>query len=88
MELIKPKRLLNGDTISTVSVSYGWAGDERHRWQYDLGKKRLEDLYNLNVLPAPNSMRGSDFLSKNPQARAEDIMWAFENKNRDFPSLE
>jgi len=81
MTLIKPKRLICGDTISTVSISHGWAGDENRKWRYDLGKKRLEDLYGLNVLPAPNSMRGSDFLSKNPQARADDIMWAFENKN-------
>ena len=81
MELIKPKRLIYGDTISTVSVSHGWAGDENSKWRYDFGKKRLEDLYGLNVLPAPNSMRGNDYLSKNPQARADDIMWAFENKN-------
>ena len=34
----------------------------------------------LRVAAAPNSMRGTDYLSKNPEARAEDIMWAFENK--------
>jgi len=80
MELIKPKRLRAGGTIATVSVSHGWAGDENSRWKYELGKKRLEELYGLNVLPAPNSMRGSEFLSQNPQARAEDVMWAFDNK--------
>ena len=81
MALIKPKRLISGDTFCTVSVSHGWAGDINTKWRYDCGKKRLEDLYGLNVLPAPNSMRGNDFLSKHPEARADDIMWAFENKN-------
>jgi len=79
--LIKPHRLLVGDTIATVSPSNGLAGDPAARWKYDLGKKRLEDLYGLKVLAAPNSMRGSEYLEQNPQARAEDMMWAFENKN-------
>jgi len=34
----------------------------------------------LEVVAVPNSLKGSEYLSKNPQARAEDIMWAFENK--------
>jgi len=80
MALIKPKHLISGDTICTVSVSHSWAGDANSKWRYDFGKKRLENLYGLNVLPAPNSMKGNDFLSKNLQARADDIMWAFENK--------
>ncbi|MCL2409171.1 MAG: LD-carboxypeptidase [Oscillospiraceae bacterium] len=81
MELIKPNRLCAGDVIATVSVSHGWAGDEDNAWRYELGKKHLEDSCELIVRPAPNSMRGSDYLSQNPQARAEDIMWAFENKD-------
>jgi len=81
INLLKPKCLNPGDTIATVSTSFGWAGDKNSKWRYDIGKKRLEDLYGLNVIPAPNSMRGNDFLSKNPKARADDIMWAFENKD-------
>jgi len=80
-ELIKPKHLSAGDTIATVSPSHGLAGDANVRWKYDLAKKRLEDLFGLSVITAPNSMRGSEFLEKNPQARAEDLIWAFENKN-------
>lgn len=81
MDLIKPARLYAGDTIATVSPCNGWAGDQDHAWKYNRGKQCLESLYKLNAQPAPNSMRGSEFLSKNPQARAEDIMWAFENKD-------
>ena len=81
MGLIKPKHLSIGDTIASVSISHGWAGDDEIVWKYKLGKKRLEDVFGLHVQPAPNSMRGSNYLSKNPKARAEDIMWAFENKS-------
>lgn len=77
--LIKPAHLNKGDLIATISPCNGWAGDANVRWKYDLGVSRLEEL-GLRVVAAPNSMRGSEFLSKNPQARAEDIMWAFENK--------
>lgn len=78
MRLIKPPRLRKGDTIAAVSPCNGWAGDPGPDRLYRLGKRRLEGL-GLTVVPAPNALRGSDYLSKNPQARAEDIQWAFEN---------
>lgn len=78
--LIKPKRLVKGDKIATVSPCNGWAGDAETNWKYDLGVLRLQEL-GLQVVAAPNSLRGSDYLSKNPAARAEDIMWAFENND-------
>ena len=79
-KLIKPRRLKKGDTIATVSPCNGWAGDERTKWKYELGTNRLKES-GLHVVAAPNSMRGSDYLAKNPKARAEDIMWAFENQD-------
>ncbi len=78
--LIKPRKLEEGDIIVTVSPSNGWAGDSSIKWKYDLGVSKLEEL-GLSVLPAPNSLRGSDYLAKNPEARAEDIMWAFDNRS-------
>ncbi|MDR1687985.1 MAG: LD-carboxypeptidase [Clostridiales bacterium] len=81
MKLIKPRRLTAGDTIATVSVSHGWAGEPNTVWKYNLGKKRLEEMFNLRVIAAPNSMKGFEYLRDNPKTRAEDIMWAFENKN-------
>ncbi len=77
--LIKPKKLNKGDTIATISPSWGCAGGRRVRWKYELGVKRLEEL-GINVVSAPNSLRGTSYLRDNPQARAEDLMWAFENK--------
>jgi len=79
--LLKPQKLNKGDTIATISPSLGLAGESDILWRYELGKKRFEDIYGLNVVSAPNSMKGTEYLSNNPQARAEDIMWAFENKN-------
>ena len=79
-ELTKPRRLAKGDKIATVSPCNGWAGDVAIKWKYDLGVLRLQKA-GLQVVAAPNSLRGSDYLSKNPEARAEDIMWAFENND-------
>ena len=78
--LIKPKMLGHGDTIAVISPSWGCAGVPRVRWQYRLGAGRLEEL-GLNVATAPNALRGTKFLHENPCARAEDFLWAFENKN-------
>ena len=77
-ELRKPFKLCKGDTIAVVSPCHGWAGDAKIRWKYELGVSRLQEI-GLNVVPAPNALKGSGYLSENPRARAEDIMWAFEN---------
>lgn len=76
---MKPRRLLPGDTIAAISPSWGCAGASDIRWRYDLGVRRLETL-GLHVVSAPNALRGEEYLDKNPQARADDLMWAFENK--------
>lgn len=78
--LIKPKRLKYGDKIAVVSPCNGWAGDLDILWKYNLGVSRLREL-GLEVIAAPNALKGSEYLLKNPKARAEDIMWAFENKD-------
>ena len=67
-----------GDTIATVSPSWGIAGEKNALWLYELGKKRLQNEFGLNVIEAPNSLRGEEYLKNNPKARAEDLMWAFE----------
>lgn len=79
-QLIKPAKLNIGDTIATISPSWGCAGTSRVKWQYKLGVQRLEEM-GLNVIAAPNSLKGTSYLDKNPEARADDIMWAFANKS-------
>ncbi|MBP3297387.1 MAG: LD-carboxypeptidase [Lachnospiraceae bacterium] len=48
-------------------------------WKYCLGCERLKEM-GLSVVAAPNSLRRTAYLKENPQARAEDILWTFENK--------
>ncbi len=77
--MIKPPKLNKGETIATISPSWGCAGDQDIRWKYELGVKRLEEL-GLHVVAAPHSLKGAAFLEQHPEKRAEDVMWAFENK--------
>ncbi|MEH7332282.1 S66 peptidase family protein [Neobacillus drentensis] len=79
--LIKPKKLQPGDCVATVSLSWGGAGDPGLRWRYEQGVRRLEEVFGLKVIPMPNSLKGSDYLYKNPQARAEDLMTAFKDES-------
>lgn len=75
--LIKPKRLQPGDRVATVSPSWGGAGDPEIRWRYEQGVKRLKEVFGLEVIAMPNSLKGTDYLYKHPKARAEDLMTAF-----------
>jgi len=77
--MIKPERLHKGDTIAIISPSWGCAGSSRVLWKYHLGCHRLKES-GLDAIPSPNALRGTGYLRNNPQARADDIMWAFENK--------
>ena len=75
--MIKPSKLLQGDTVALVSLSSGIAGEEILSHRVSLGKARLENDFGLNVSIMPNAMRGIAFLDENPQARADDLMAAF-----------
>ncbi|MEN1969552.1 S66 peptidase family protein [Lentibacillus sp. N15] len=79
--LIKPNKLQPGDKVATVSPSGGEAGDQDTRWRYEQGGHRLETVFGLQVVPMPNSLKGSDFLYANPQARAQDLMTAFRDED-------
>ncbi len=76
MQLIKPQKLNKGDTVALISPSWGCAGAPRVKWKYKLGCERLEEI-GLNVISAPNALRGETFLHQNPEARAYDVVWAF-----------
>lgn len=77
--LIKPKMLKVGDKIATISLSWGGAGEPELRWRYEQGVDRLRNVFGLEVVAMPNSLKGGDFLYENPQARAEDLMNAFKD---------
>ena len=77
--MIKPKRLNQGDTVAIVSLSSGMGGDPIFRHRYELGKQRLETEFGLNVITMPNALKCTDYLYKHPEARAADLMAAFED---------
>lgn len=79
MNLIRPKKLQAGDTVATVSLSWGGAGDESLLWRYELGKRRLEEVFGLHVIEMQNALKGSNYIYEHPEARAKDLMDAFEN---------
>ncbi|GLO67860.1 LD-carboxypeptidase [Oceanobacillus kimchii] len=77
--LIKPPKLKAGDKVATISLSWGGAGEENLQWRYDQGVKRLEEVFGLQVIPTPNSLKGETYLHEHPEARAKDLMDAFED---------
>lgn len=77
--LKKVKKLQPGDKVATMSPSSGSAGDSDTTWRYEQGIKRLEKEFGLEVVPMPHSLKGTDYLAKHPQARAEDLMTAFKD---------
>jgi muramoyltetrapeptide carboxypeptidase LdcA involved in peptidoglycan recycling len=79
MTLIKPKLLTKGDTVATISLSWGGAGELLHR--YEIGRKQLQDTFGLRVIETKNALRSADYISKNPKARADDLMEAFSDKS-------
>lgn len=75
--LTKPQKLQQGDKVATVSPSWGGAGDPPLRWRYEQGIQRLREVFGLEVVAMPNSLKGTDYLYEHPEARAEDLMTAF-----------
>lgn len=79
IQLVKSNKLKVGDTIATVSLSWGGAGDEGLLWRYQVGKKRLEEQFGLKVIEMENTLKGSRYLYEHPEKRAQDLMEAFKN---------
>jgi muramoyltetrapeptide carboxypeptidase LdcA involved in peptidoglycan recycling len=75
--LVKPPRLRAHDKVATLSLSWGGAGDQEFLWRYHQGKKRLQDLFGLEVVEMPHTLKGSEYIYQHPQKRAEDLMQAF-----------
>ena len=69
-------RLKKGDKVAIVSLSSGILGENFVKHELDLGVKRLKEL-GLEPVFMENSLKGIDFISKHPEARAEDLKNAF-----------
>ena len=79
--MIKPNRLKENDTVAIVSLSCGMAGETVFRHRYEIGKKRLETEFGLNVVTMPNALKGIKYLDDFPKARAADMMDAFKDSS-------
>ncbi|WP_053220213.1 S66 family peptidase [Virgibacillus senegalensis] len=77
--LIKPEKLNPGDRVATISPSWGGAGAPELRWRYEQGIDRLKTVFGLQVVAMPNSLKGPDYLYRHPEARAKDLMDAFQD---------
>lgn len=73
--LLIPKKLNPGDKVATVSSSWGGPGTIPERYQ--IGKKQLEEEFDLEVVEARHALKDAAWLDQNPQARAEDLMESF-----------
>lgn len=78
--MTKPNRLKKGDKVAIVSLSRGMLGEDKFIHILDIAKKRLEKEYGLEVVVMSNALKGIEYLYNNPEARAEDLMNAFKNK--------
>lgn len=73
--LIIPNKLNPGDTVTTISLS--WGGAASFPYRYEIGVERLKSIFGLNVLHTKHALKSPDWLRKNPSARADDLMEAF-----------
>ena len=73
--MIKPTILHPGDTVATVSLSWGGPGAIPHR--YEAGKHQLQNTFGVRVVEMPHTLSDPQWISRNPEARADDLMQAF-----------
>jgi muramoyltetrapeptide carboxypeptidase LdcA involved in peptidoglycan recycling len=73
--MLKPQMLRPGDRIAAISLSWGGPGTIRYR--YEVGKRQFEEEFGVTVIETEHALRDADWLAKNPEARAEDLMAAF-----------
>lgn len=77
--LKRPKKLKKGDKVAIVSLSWGGAGDAVIYDRYLTAKTRLETLFGLEVVAMPHALKGTEFVEKHPELRAQDWMNAFKD---------
>ena len=75
---IRPAALRQGDTVAALSLSSGFASEVLHR--YEAGRRQARAALGWNIVAAPNALKGEEYLYRNPQARADDLHWALENR--------
>ena len=81
MNKVKPRMLRPGSRIAAISLSWGGPGTLPYRYQ--IGKQQFEEEFGVTVIETEHALRDAVWLSKNPKARAEDLMAAFADETID-----
>lgn len=79
-DLIIPHVLKQGDTIASITLSYGAAGRFPHR--YAQGVRQIEAAFGVKVVPSPHALCSPEEIYNHPDWRLEDMMWAFKGIKR------
>lgn len=77
--MLKPRHLVKGDTAAIVSLSAGTLGEPWATHKLYIAQERLERDYGLKVITMPNALKGREHLYRHPEARAADLMEAFQD---------
>ncbi len=75
MEMQLPPAVAPGDRVAVVAPSSGGAHEHPH--VFELALERLKTVFSLEPVVFPTARQGTEFLSRNPRARAADIHAAF-----------
>ncbi len=74
---IRPPRLVPGSRVAALSLSSGFVTEVMAR--YRAGVRQVAESLGWEIVPAPNALRGPDYLDAHPEARADDLHWALQN---------
>lgn len=74
--LIKPQVLAPGDQVAIVTPS--WGGPACFPYRFETGLRYLVEQFELEPVIMPHACKPAEWLDRNPRARAEDLMQAFE----------
>lgn len=69
--------------IGIVSLSSGILGEDFMQHEVKLGKERLEKM-GLDIVFLPHALKGMDYLQNHPEARAQDLLDAFQDDSIDM----
>ena len=81
MQKMKPKILRPGSRVAAISLSWGGPGTIPYRYQ--IGKRQFEEEFGVTVIETEHALRDADWLARNPEARAHDLMAAFADETID-----
>ncbi|MBB5235857.1 S66 family peptidase [Deinococcus budaensis] len=78
-QFVRPPRLAPGSRVAALSLSSGFVTEVMGR--YRAGVRQVAAEFGWEIVPAPNALRGPEYLDRHPQARADDLHWALRSSD-------